>query len=177
MQKLVSFEEWLVARDPLLYEELENKTKRRILGGLGLAGAGLAGLWGMGGSGTDNMPPPREPVPHVRTIDQEKPGSMDNYKMPPPPPRIEKSREQLKQRAWDAREQLKLLQALQDAGITVRGGLRTSGVPHGTSIDMDGDGQPDNPQENYFNTSNRTYYGKGGKAAWTWDGQNLHQVK
>lgn len=176
MQKLVSFSEWLEQRDPELYVEVFTDTKRKILGGLGLAGAGLAGLWGMGGSGTDNMPPPREPVPHVRSIEQDGPSQI-NDKMPPPPPRIEKARQQLKQRAWDAREQLKLLTALQDAGITVRGGLRTSGVPHGTTIDVNGDDTPDNPQENYFNTSDRTYYGKGGVAKWTWDGQNLHQIK
>jgi hypothetical protein len=183
MQKLVSFEEWLETRDPELYVEVFDKTKRRVLGGLGLAGAGLAGLWGMSGSG--DMPPPKEPVPHVRTVDKmPAPAPSIGGKVqqgdfgPPEPPAIPSSyKKAANKRSWDAREELKLLQALQDAGITVRGGLRTSGVPHGTSIDMDGDGRPDNPQENYFNTSSRTYYGKGGKALWTWDGQNLHQVK
>ena len=165
MQKLVSFEEWLETRDPELYVEVFTDMKRKVLGGLGLAGAVGAGLWGFGGSG-DNLPPPKEPVPHVRTVD----------KMPAEAPAIPSSYKKAAQK-WNASEQLKLLQALSDAGITVRGGLRTSGVPHGTTIDVDGDGQPDNPQENYFNTSSRTFYGKGGKALWTWDGNNLHQAK
>jgi hypothetical protein len=188
MQRLVSFEEWLETRDPELYVEVFDKTKRRVLGGLGLAGAGLAGLWGLSGSGGDNMPPPREPVPHVRPAADKMPAPPPSITAsadprggdfgPAEPPAIPSSyKNKATKRAWDAREQIKLLHALQDAGITVRGGLNTSGVPHGTSIDMDGDGRPDNPQENYFNTSDRTYYGKGGKAVWTWDGENLHQVK
>ena len=174
MQNIVSFEDWLKIHDPVLYEQLENKAKRRILGGLGLGLAG-AGLWGMSG-GTNNLPPPKEPIPHVRSFNatDEMPPPVD--KMPPPAPSIDKMPPPAPSK-WDARERVKLLQALQNAGITVRGGLKTSDLPHGTSIDMHGDSSPDNPQENYFNTRNYTYYGKYGKALWTWDGHNIHLVK
>jgi len=37
--------------------------------------------------------------------------------------------------------------------------LKMSGVPHGQTIDMNGDGVPDNPQTNYFNKSDNTFYG------------------
>jgi len=183
MEKFISFEEWLQSRDEL--DEAMTPTARKWLGAATLGAASLGGYFGMGSG--DNPAPSvsHTPAAHVQQMPAQPPSTGGGFKDfmtqsvdPVEPPAIPSSyKRETERKRWDASEQLKLLQALHDAGITVRGGLRTSGVPHGTTIDVNGDDIPDNPQENYFNTGDRTYYGKSGKAQWTWDGRNIHQAK
>lgn len=186
MNKLVSFSEWLQVRDPELYENF-TPLKSQILGGIGAlglgAGAYMGGMFGGGGE-APKMPP--APAPHVRSIGDEFKGkipvappkvtqSRDNFggKMPAEPPSIPKNQTHEK---WDTNWEMRLFRALREAGIKMRD-LRASGIPHGQEIDVDGDGQPNNPTTNYFNTGDRTFYGKGGKALWTFDGHEIHQVR
>jgi len=65
-----------------------------------------------------------------------------------------------------------LHRAMRDAGLD--GSQITMGeIPHGQTIDHDGDGNPDNPTTNYFNKGDRTYYGADGQPEWKFDGKKI----
>lgn len=182
MDKMVPFSEWLQVRDPELYNEAFTPMHRRVLGGAALGLGALGAYMGLGGSGNEAPKSPPTPAAQVRSVGDDikspmsRPSMGDKYqgKMPAEPPAIPKT--QATPAKWNVKDELNLARALREAGIRMHN-LRTSGVPHGTTIDVDGDGSPDNPQENYFNTGDRTYYGKGGKAQWTFDGNEIHSVR
>ena len=185
MNKLVSFSEWLQVRDPDLYSEAFTPLHRKVLGGVGLGLGALGSYMGFGGSGNEAPKMPPTPAPHVRSVGSEfqskmpvAPPSMgDKFqdKMPAEPPYISKTQDGPRDK-WSVKDELSLARAIREAGMGHRN-LRTSGVPHGSTIDVDSDGSPDNPTENYFNTGDRTFYGKGGKALWTFDGQQIISVR
>jgi hypothetical protein len=55
--------------------------------------------------------------------------------------------------------------------------IHTSGIPHGMTIDMNGDGIPDNRMSDYYNKLDKTYYGANGQPEWKFDGKNIIKLK
>lgn len=186
MDKIVSFSEWLQVRDPELYENF-TPLKRKIMGGVVGAGLGVGAYMGGLFGGGEAPKTPTTPAPHVRSIDQPRVTQSRDHQIPSRRGVIDDESatsddagdfvgQGARHPKWTDKDHLNLFRAMRDSGITMRE-LRASGVPHGQEIDVDGDGQPNNPTTNYFNTGDRTYYGRDGKAKWTFIGGKIRQVR
>ena len=76
----------------------------------------------------------------------------------------------------DAQETKNLFRAMKDAFGGNSHELKMGSLPHGMTVDMNGDGIPDNPTFNYYNKTDHTFYGSDGKPEWRFDGKNIMPV-
>jgi hypothetical protein len=73
----------------------------------------------------------------------------------------------------DAQETKNLFRAMKDTFGGNSHELKMGSIPHGMTVDMNGDGIPDNPTFNYYNKTDHTFYGSDGKPEWRFDGKNI----
>jgi hypothetical protein len=76
----------------------------------------------------------------------------------------------------DKAETKNLFRAMKDAFGGNSHELKMGSLPHGMTVDMNGDGIPDNPTFNYYNKTDHTFYGSDGKPEWKFDGKNIMPV-
>jgi hypothetical protein len=73
----------------------------------------------------------------------------------------------------EAQEMKNLHHAMRDTFGGNSHELKMGSIPHGMTIDTNGDGIPDNPTFNYYNKTDHTFYGPDGKPEWRFDGKNI----